>query len=120
MKFFKNISFLVLFLLIGSALIAQERCALRLTDATPHSGQYSAYIVIIYDGNYESSTQIIPVTVGITNNIPFNIKNDEEGDVYIIAVYVYEPVTGWQGPYWSGFFNTDDWRNFDIDVTANL
>jgi len=120
MKLFRNISILVLFLTISSGAFAQQQCALRLTDSSPHSGQYTAYIIVYYNGNPESTTQTYNVTVDWINYLPFDVLNEVEGDAYRIAVYVIEPFTGQQGPYWSALFNTDDWKYYDIDVEAYL
>ncbi|MDP1622138.1 MAG: hypothetical protein Q8M08_07335 [Bacteroidales bacterium] len=120
MKLFRNISILVLFLIICSGAFAQQQCALYLTDATPHQGQYRAGIEIYYDGTLESTTQPVNVTLGIMNYIPFGIEFDVDDNLYQIKVYVLEPVTGLQGPYLSAPFNTDVWRTTNISVTANL
>jgi len=120
MKPIKNISLIFVFLLIGSMAFAQQRCDLYLTDASPTQGQYRAIIYIYYDGNLESTTQQFNVTLGEHNYLPFDILNDVEDNAYQINVYILEPGYSWVGPFPSGNFNTDTWRNFDIPVTADL
>jgi len=120
MKLFKNISILVLFLTICSGVFAQQQCALDLSDGSPSQGQYRAIIYIYYDGNLESTTQQFNVNLGPDNYLPFDILNDVEDNAYQINVYILEPGSSWVGPFPSGNFNTDTWRNFDIPVTAHL
>jgi hypothetical protein len=120
MKKLKLISISIIFCLIGLAATAQEQCALRLGDATPHAGQYTAYIQVYYNNTPESTTPSINVTLGTTILIPFDILHDPTTNLYRIAVYITEPTTGLHGPYWSYTFNGDYWKNNDIEVAVNL
>lgn len=120
MKPLRTISIAILLLLFASISYAQERCELKLSDVTPHSGQYQAYIVIYYDGVIESATSAFDVELDVANYLPFDVKHDIEDNLYRIAVWVVEPITGLQGPYWSDYFNTDFWRNQDVKVEAAL
>lgn len=120
MKKLKLISILFIFCLMGLAATAQERCALRLGDATPHEGQYTAYVVVYYNNSIESTTTTYNVSLGATNLMHFDIVNDPTTNLYRIAVYINEPITGLQGPYWSDTFNGDYWKNNDVEVAVNL
>jgi hypothetical protein len=120
MKTLKNISIAIFLLLLASAAFSQEQCELKLSDASPHTGQYSAYIVIYYDNVFESITSEFDVELDAPNYLPFGVAHEVEDNLYRIAVWVREPQTGLQGPYWSDYFNTDFWRYQDVKVEASL
>ncbi len=120
MKLFRNISSIVVFFLICSAAVAQQQCSLKLTDSSPHTGQYTATIYVIYNGAWESTIPNVNVTLDATTNIPFTPRNDVDVDLYRLVVYITEPVTGTQGPYYSLLFSTDYWETNNINVSANL
>ncbi|MEI6436448.1 MAG: hypothetical protein WCP32_16590 [Bacteroidota bacterium] len=123
MKLLKNISILLLFLLTYSGAIAQQQCSIRLTDATPSAGQYKANLYVIYNGAVESYQLNKNVTLNATTDIPFNLNNDVEDNLYRIVVYIQEPgspLPPLAGPYFSLLFNTSFWTYNNINVSANL
>ena len=121
MKKLKLISILFTFCLIGIAATAQEQCALRLGDATPHAGQYTAYVVVFYNNSYESTSMTYNVSLDSTNLMHFDILNDPTTNLYRIAVMIWEPIVNqWHGSYWSYTFNGDYWKNNDVEVAVNL
>jgi hypothetical protein len=111
---------LFVFLILGSGAIAQQQCALWLTDATPTSGQYYADVYLYYDGSPYSWQLNISVYLDRTNYIPFDVPEDIEENLYEIKVWIKEPGLPPVGSYDSSPFNTDYWLNNDIDVVANL
>jgi hypothetical protein len=120
MKLVRNISLVFVLFILASAAIAQQQCSLKLMDSTPHSGQYTATIYVIYNGAWESTLSNVNVTLNATTDIPFTLRNDVDVDLYRLVVYINEPVTGAQGPYYSLLFSTDYWEINNINVTANL
>lgn len=123
MRFIRNISLIFAFLLIGSVTIAQQQCSLRLTDQSSSTGQYTANLYVIYDGAIESYQLNVNIALNATTDIPFNIQNDVDDNLYRIVVYIQEPgipLPPLAGPYLSLLFNTNYWTYNNVNVSANL
>ena len=118
MKLVRNILLVIALFIIGSAAIAQQQCALKLTDASP-GGPYTAKIHVYYDGTLESSGSLVNITLNATTDIPFNINNDTDENLYRIVVEVRENgVT--VGFFPSLLFNTNYWTYNNINVSVDL
>ena len=122
MRFIRNISLIFAILLIGSVTIAQQQCSLRLTDQSPSTGQYTANLYVIYDGAIESYQTNVNIALNATTDIPFNIQNDVDDNLYRIVVYIQEPGNPPPpvGPFPSLLFNTNFWTYNNVNVSANL
>lgn len=107
------------FLILGSGAIAQQQCALWLTDATP-SSEYTADVYLYYDGNPYSWQLGIRVNLNVMNYIPFDVPDDVEENLYQIVIWITEDGQPPVGPYVSLLFNTDYWLNNNINVVAYL
>lgn len=118
MKLVKNILLLFVFLTIGTAGIAQQQCAVKLTDGTP-SGPYTAILHVIYNGTPESTLSPVTLTLNATTYIPFSIVNDVSTNVYRVIIELYDN-SGFVGYYPSALFNTNYWRYNNINVSIDL
>lgn len=118
MKLVRNISLVFALFIIGSVAVAQQQCALKLTDGTP-GGPYTAKIYVFYDGTLESSGSFVSITLNATTYIPFTINNDTDENLYRIVVEVQENgVT--VGYFPSLLFNTNYWTYNNINVSVDL
>lgn len=118
MKIVRSISLLIIFLVIGTAAVAQQQCALKLTDASP-GGPYTAKIYVFYDGTLESSGSFVSITLNATTNIPFTINNDTDENLYRIVVEIKDN-TVTVGYFPSLLFSTNYWTYNNINVSVDL